>query len=220
MTLAQHRDEQQRDHDQEEDVVAAGLALGHGDPDVAQHGRHDHQADEQHEAPERAPRQAQDPEAADGIRGDPLRGEREAEEEADQRDAERERDPMPPAVAGTEPERGEDRVCRDDPEAHVRVVHADPLWRRASVDEDDDPEQDRHRAAAEEQPRETYRNRAISTPAITPGTRQAYACRPISTEATPPPALNAQELLAIGGWVLLVLVEDHDRGDDGSSASA
>ncbi len=38
----------------------------------------------------------------------------------------------------------------------------------------------------------TYRNRAMSTPAMTPGARQANACRPIGTDTTWPPASIAR----------------------------
>ena len=192
--VREDRDDDQADHDREEHVVAAGLALGDRDRDVAERGRHDHRPTITSSRPSALRTSDQDAERRRSRRPRPTsRRARSPRKAADQRHPDRERDPVAPAVARVEPQRGEDRVRADDPEPDVRIVHPDPaLGEQHAVDEDDDPEDDRDRPALEQEPREDVQERAPSArPAMTPGTRQAYACRPISTEATSPPASNA-----------------------------
>ena len=74
-----HRPAGQRDHDQQEGQVAEPgrrRSRGTADRHVAQHGRDPDQAEDREHAPERAADQDQQQQRADGVGGDPLRGQR------------------------------------------------------------------------------------------------------------------------------------------------
>ncbi len=89
---------------------------------------------------------------ADRVERHPLRGEREAQEDADRGHRDPERAAPPP---GAGPDRREQRVRRDDPETDVRVVHPDPrLDEEHPVGDREDPDENRDLAATEEDPGE------------------------------------------------------------------
>ena len=147
--VREDRDDHQADHDREEDVVAARLALGHGDRDVAEGGRHEDEGEDQNQPPEGGAGQGQDAEAADRVRRDPFRGEREPEETTDDRHPDREREPVAAAVPRPQPEGREERVGGHDAEPDIRVVHPDPaLGEEHPVDEDHDRRDDRRSPGA------------------------------------------------------------------------
>ena len=75
------------------------------------------------DAAERAADEDQQQQRADGIGGDPLAREGQAEQDADDRHRHPERGAAPPPAG---PDGREDRVGRDDEQPDVDVVHADP----------------------------------------------------------------------------------------------
>ena len=214
--VREDRGDDQGEHDQQEPVIPAALARGHGDRDVAKSRGQHHEAHDEQQASERAPGEAQHPETTDRVRGNPLRGEREAEEAPDQRHPERERDPMPSAVARVEPQRREDRVRGDDPQAHVRVVHADPaLGEQHAVHERDHPDHDRDGAAPEQEPREDVHEQRHQDAGDHAGHAPRIGVPPDLDRSDLAAGVEGEQLLPIRGRVLLVLVQHHHRGHVG-----
>ncbi len=142
-------DQGEGDHDREKGEVATrGVAGGHRDGHVPEHGRDDRETQHHHHAPERRPDEDQEADRPDRVEGDPLRGEAKAQQDADERHTDPECSaPLP----GARPDRREQGDRRDDEERRVRVVHRDPLLdEEHPVEQAEDPREDRHRPAAEE----------------------------------------------------------------------
>ena len=102
--------------------------------------------------PERRADEDEDPEGADRVRRHPLRGEREAEQQAD-RGHQR---PEPARRASAlDPQPREQQVRREDEEPGVDVVHRDPaLDEEHPVEQDEQPDEDPDLAAREQHPGE------------------------------------------------------------------
>ena len=125
---------------------------GHRDGHVPEDGRGGGEAQHHHHAPERRPDEDQEADRPDRVEGDPLRGEAQAQQDADERHAHPEGSPPLP---GARPDRREQGDRRDDEERRVRVVHRDPLLdEEHPVEQAEDPREDRHRAAAEQDSRQ------------------------------------------------------------------
>ena len=128
------------------------LSGRHGDRHVAEDAGERDQPEDRQDPAERAPGEDQQGEAADGIERHPLAREGEAEQDADDGHRHPER-PSGPPPAG--PERGEHRVGGHDEQADVDVVHADPrLDEEHPVGQHEEPGQDRHEPASEQDPQQ------------------------------------------------------------------
>ena len=160
----------------EEREVAEALALGDGDGEVAEHGRDADQAQDREDAAERAADEDQQDQGPDGVGRDPLRGEREPQQDADDRHRQPERGAAAPP---TRPDRREDGVGRDDEQAHVDVVHADPgLDEEHPVHEHEEPDEAGHEPALEEDPGQEEQQARGEGAGDDPGNRQANGVRP------------------------------------------
>ena len=95
----------------------------HADRHVAEDAGDADQPEDRQHAPERAAHQDEQQQRPDRVGGDPFAGQGEAEQHADHRHRQPERGPaLPPA----RPDGREDGIRRDDEQADVDVVHADP----------------------------------------------------------------------------------------------
>ena len=103
---------------------------------------------------------------------------------ADDRHRQPERGAAPPPAG---PDRGEDRVGRDDEQADVDVVHADPrLDEEHPVEDDEQRDEPRHEPPPEEDPRQQVEQGRRQGAGDDPGKRHAKACDPTSIEADAP----------------------------------
>ena len=204
------RRQREADHDQDERQVPRPAAVrGHGEAHPAEEAGHaDHADDEQDPAEGRAD-QDEDAQRADRVGGDPLGGEREAQEDAHRGHHEPE---GALDAFGLQPQPREQQVGGQDEEAGVDVVHRDPaldeehpVQQREQADEhadgaapEEDPrqeEQDRHGERAHDRARQSPREGVRAHVQ-----RDGLAAGP-----------EREQRAVAGGRVVLVVVEDHRR---------
>ena len=114
-----------------------------------------------------------------------------------------------------EPEPREDRVGGDDPQPDVRVVHPDPALREEHpVDEDDQPEQHGDRAAPEQEPGQDVQEDRHQDAGHDAGDAPRVGMPADLDGGHAPAGVEREQLLAVRGWVLLVLVEHHRDRDE------
>ena len=221
--VREDRDDDEPDHDREEHVVAARLALGDRDRDVAEGGRHDQQPDDDEQPPERATGRAPGSRARRSRRRRPT-SRRARTRAARRRAASRSRTRANAAgccpgcsqsaakivYAATIPSPTYESFmpirlwAKSMPSTRTTIPRMTATVRRWKRSARQDVQEERHQDARRSRPGRATRTHAAD---LDRGDRAARVER--------------EELLAVGRRVLLVVVHD-DRGRDpnGSAASA
>ena len=205
------RDEGQRNHQADEQVIAAGFADRNGQPEIAERRRRQNEAGDEQEPTERAAREDEHPEGTDRIDGDPLRREGEPERYADGRHGQPEGQPSP-AGCPRFPDHGEQDVGGHDAQPDVGVVHADPALREEHpVDRDQEAEDHGYLTPAEQDPGQEVEEHRHRDPGQDPGQTPGIRVLADVDRGDRPRGRKGEQLLPVGGRIALVDVEDQGR---------
>ena len=202
-------DQGEGDHDREERDVADALAHRDTDRQVAEHARDGDETHDRRHPAKCAAHQQQQRQRPDRIGRHPLGRQGQTQQQPDDGHGQPGRSPRPPPAR---PDRGEQGVGRDDEQAHVHVVHADPrLDEEQPVQEREGGHQSGHEASAEQDPGQDVQAQRHECPGDDPRQPPGEGVRPDLHGRHCPVRAEHEQLLSIVRGVLRLDVHHPGR---------